>query len=164
MTSEELAWKIRRHAIEMTHRSGAGHIGSVLSAADILACLYADIMRVRPDDPEWNERDRLVLSKGHAAAGLYAALAEVGFFPVSDLLRFTRMEVSCLGMPPIMFEAWISRPARSVRAYLPAPEWPWPASRTGRIIAFLLFLETANAMKALCGRRLCLLTISASIT
>lgn len=88
MTSEELAWKIRRHAIEMTHRSGAGHIGSVLSAADILACLYADIMRVRPDDPEWNERDRLVLSKGHAAAGLYAALAEVGFFPVSDLLRF----------------------------------------------------------------------------
>lgn len=88
MTSEELAWKIRRHGIEMTHRSGAGHIGSVLSSADILAVLYTDILRVRPDDPEWSGRDRLVLSKGHAAAGLYAALAESGFFPTEELLNF----------------------------------------------------------------------------
>lgn len=79
MTSEQLAWKIRRHGIEMTHLSGGSHIGAVLSVADIIAVLYADVLHYRVDEPEWSERDRFVLSKGHAGAALYAALAETGF-------------------------------------------------------------------------------------
>lgn len=85
MTSEQLAWKIRRHAVEMTHISGGGHIGSILSVADIIAVLYAEILKYRSEEPEWNDRDRFILSKGHAGAAIYAALAESGFFPVEEL-------------------------------------------------------------------------------
>lgn len=85
LTSEQLAWKIRRHGIEMTHLSGGGHIGSILSVADIIAVLYADTMNYRPEEPNWCDRDRLILSKGHAGAALYAALAEEGFFSVEEL-------------------------------------------------------------------------------
>ncbi len=85
MTSEELAWKIRRHGIEMTHLSGGSHIGAILSVADIVAVLYTDVMNYDPANPEWEERDRFVLSKGHAGAAIYAALAESGFFDVSEL-------------------------------------------------------------------------------
>lgn len=85
MTSEQLAWKIRRHGIEMTHLSGGSHIGAVLSVADIIAVLYAEVMRIRPEEPDWVERDRFILSKGHAGAAIYAALAESGFFEVDEL-------------------------------------------------------------------------------
>ncbi len=85
MTSEQLAWKIRRHGIEMTHRSGGSHIGAVLSVADIIAVLYTDVLRFRTEEPDWEERDRFILSKGHAGAAIYAALAESGFFPVEEL-------------------------------------------------------------------------------
>ena len=83
--SIQLAWLIRRHAIEMTHLSGGSHIGAVLSVADIMAVLYADVLRIRPTDPDWPQRDRLIMSKGHAGAAVYAALAETGFFPVDEL-------------------------------------------------------------------------------
>lgn len=85
MTSEQLAWKIRRHGVEMTHLSGGSHIGAIMSVADIVAVLYADILNYRPDEPEWEDRDRFVLSKGHAGASIYAALAECGFFEVDEL-------------------------------------------------------------------------------
>lgn len=85
MTSEQLAWKIRRHGIEMTHLSGGSHIGSVLSAADILAVLYNDIANVNPKEPKAEDRDRVILSKGHAGAAVYAALAEKGFFDTEEL-------------------------------------------------------------------------------
>ena len=85
MTSEQLAWMIRRHGIEMTHMSGGSHIGSILSVADIIGVLYADILHVDTDSPEMNCRDRIILSKGHAGAAIYAALAECGFFPVEEL-------------------------------------------------------------------------------
>ncbi len=88
MTSEQLAWKIRRHAVEMTHLSHGSHIGSVMSVADIIAVLYEDILQVRPQEPKWPGRDRFVLSKGHAGASLYAALAERGFFPVEELMSY----------------------------------------------------------------------------
>ncbi len=71
-TSEQLAWLIRRHGIEMTHLSGGSHIGAVLSAADILAVLYADILRYDPEEPEWDGRDRFIMSKGHAGAASLA--------------------------------------------------------------------------------------------
>lgn len=85
MNSHELAWRVRRHGIEMTHLSQGSHIGSVLSMADIVAVLYADIADVRPDEPSWADRDRVILSKGHAGAAMYAALAEKGFFNVAEL-------------------------------------------------------------------------------
>ena len=85
MTSEQLAWLIRRHSVEMTHISHGSHIGSVMSVADIVAVLYADVMRFDPANPNWKQRDRFILSKGHAGAAIYAALAENGFFPVEEL-------------------------------------------------------------------------------
>lgn len=85
MTSEELAWKIRRHGVEMTHLSGGGHIGSIMSVADIIAVLYTEILNYDPANPKWESRDRFILSKGHAGAAVYAALAENGFFEVAEL-------------------------------------------------------------------------------
>ena len=83
--SEQLAWKIRRHGIEMTHLSGGSHIGAILSVADIIAVLYTDVLRYKPDNPKWEGRHRFILSKGHAGASIYAALAECGFFDVEEL-------------------------------------------------------------------------------
>lgn len=85
MTSEQLAWKIRRHAVEMTHISGGSHIGAIMSVADIIAVLYADIMHYDPAEPKLDTRDRFILSKGHAGAAIYAALAECGFFDTEEL-------------------------------------------------------------------------------
>jgi transketolase len=85
MTSKDLAWRIRRHGIEMTHLSHGSHIGAILSVADIVAVLYADIMKYDPKNPKLANRDRLILSKGHAGGSIYAALAEVGFFDVDEL-------------------------------------------------------------------------------
>ncbi len=84
-TSEQLAWQIRRHGVEMTHLSGGSHLGAILSVADIVATLYTDVLHYYPKNPKWEERDRFILSKGHAGASIYAALAESGFFPVEEL-------------------------------------------------------------------------------
>ena len=86
MTSEQLAWKIRRHGVEMTHLSGGSHLGAILSVADIMAVLYTDVLKVNPENPDDENRDRFILSKGHAGAAVYAALAESGFFDVAELV------------------------------------------------------------------------------
>lgn len=88
MQSEELAKRIRIHAIEMAHAAHASHIGSVLSVVDIIAVLYADILRFDPKNPKDPSRDRFVLSKGHAGIAVYAVLAESGFFPIAELKRY----------------------------------------------------------------------------
>ncbi len=85
MKSEQLAWLIKRHGIEMTHISHGSHIGSILSVADIVAVLYNDVANITPENVKDENRDRIVLSKGHAGAAIYAALAEKGFFPVEEL-------------------------------------------------------------------------------
>jgi transketolase len=81
----KLALAIRTHSLRMVERARASHIGSCLSAADILAVLYGKVLRIDPARPDWPDRDRFILSKGHAAAALYAVLAERGFFPVERL-------------------------------------------------------------------------------
>lgn len=86
MNSVHLALKIRKHAVAMTSLGGSSHIGSILSISDILAVLYADILSYDPSRPSLPDRDRFILSKGHAGAGVYAALAESGFFDISKLL------------------------------------------------------------------------------
>ena len=78
----DLARRIRINAVRMTSSGKSSHVGSVLSMADIMAVLYGQVLRVDPRDPKWPDRDRFILSKGHAGAGVYAALAETGFFPV----------------------------------------------------------------------------------
>jgi transketolase len=83
--AQSLARKIRAHALRMVHRAKASHIGSSLSVADLLAVLYGSALRLDPARPNWPARDRLIMSKGHAAAALYAVLAERGFFPVEWL-------------------------------------------------------------------------------
>ena len=76
-----LARLIRGYAVKMTNLEHSGHLGSSLSMAELVAVLYGGILNVDPRDPGRADRDRLILSKGHAAAGVYAALAERGFFP-----------------------------------------------------------------------------------
>ena len=79
------AYRIRRHALDMGEVQGQGYIGQALAIADILAVLYKDQLRFRPNDPHWPDRDRLLLSIGHYAIALYAGLAEAGILEVSEL-------------------------------------------------------------------------------
>lgn len=83
--TRDLARRLRAHAVRMTAKAKASHIGSCLSMTDILAVLYGAVLRVDPARPDWAERDRLVVSKGHAAAVVYAVLAESGFLPLAEL-------------------------------------------------------------------------------
>lgn len=83
-----LAQTIRRQVVTLTHRSRASHVGTSLSMAELLAVLYSGVLRVKPEEPDWADRDRFILSKGHGCAGLYAVLAERGFFPRSWLDEF----------------------------------------------------------------------------
>ena len=88
ISKQSLATAIRRHVLGMTHSSGASHVGAAFSCADILAVLYTSVLRVDPSSPDWPERDRFILSKGHACSALYAALAERGFFSTDHLDTF----------------------------------------------------------------------------
>jgi transketolase len=92
---ESIAKKLRRHVITMISAAGSGHPGGSLSAADIVTALYFKVLRHNPADPHWSDRDRFVLSKGHAAPILYAALAESGYFPIEWLSRLRKTD-SCL--------------------------------------------------------------------
>lgn len=85
MTRLLLAKNIRHLALQMVARSKASHVGSALSIADIVAVLYSDVLRIDPVQPAMRGRDRFILSKGHSCVAVYAALAEKGFFPVSEL-------------------------------------------------------------------------------
>lgn len=83
--SGELARGIRAEALRMVTRAKASHVAGALSMADLLAVLYSGVLAVRSGEPDWPDRDRLILSKGHSTVGLYAALALRGFFPVREL-------------------------------------------------------------------------------
>jgi transketolase len=86
----EMAWRIRRHAIDMKHITNNSHIGAVLSIADIVAVLFNDVMSVYPQEPKNDCRDRFILSKGHAGVAVYAALAVKGFFPNEQLMDYCK--------------------------------------------------------------------------
>ncbi len=89
---EAIARKLRRHIISMIGGAASGHPGGSLSAVEIITALYFRILRQKPDDPCWPNRDRFILSKGHAAPLLYAALAERGYFPVDELLTLRQLD------------------------------------------------------------------------
>jgi transketolase len=89
---EAMAKRLRRHIVTMIGKAGSGHPGGSLSAVEIITALYFKIMRHKPLDPQWPDRDRFILSKGHAAPVLYAALAECGYFPVEELLTLRQID------------------------------------------------------------------------
>jgi len=96
---EEQARVVRRRVVEMIANAGSGHPGGGLSAVEIITALYFQVMRIAPARPDWEERDRFVLSKGHGVAAWYAALGERGFFPREAFGRFRQMGGILLGHP-----------------------------------------------------------------
>ena len=97
----ERAREIRLNVLEMVYAAQSGHIGGSFSEAEILAALYYDVLRVRPDEPKWPERDRFILSKGHACPGLYSVLAMKGYFPIETLKTLRSFGSPLQGHPVI---------------------------------------------------------------
>lgn len=93
------ALEIRREIVTMVHRANSGHVGGSLGATEIVVALYYHIMKHRPADPVWEERDRFILSKGHCTPVIYAALADCGYFPREDLKTFRRPGSHLQGHP-----------------------------------------------------------------
>lgn len=98
---KKIANEIRKESVIMTHRAQSGHPGGSLSEADILAALYFYKLNVNPKKPEWEDRDRFVLSKGHASPGYYAALAMKGFFDKKELESFRKINSMLQGHPEL---------------------------------------------------------------
>ena len=94
---EELARKCRVEIVKMVHRAQAGHPGGSLSEIDILSALYANYLRAKPSEPDWEDRDRFILSKGHASPGMYAILAEMNFITKQDLESYRVLGGVCQG-------------------------------------------------------------------
>ena len=88
---EDRAKFIRKETVRLSRIAGAGHYSSTFSCAELLASLYYDQMRIEPAQPDWPQRDRFVMSKGHAAIGLYPVLADLGYFDPSELDTYTRL-------------------------------------------------------------------------
>ena len=105
MTQEKLeqlkvtAAEVRRGILTEVHAANSGHPGGSLSVADIITYLYSEVLRVDPENPRWEDRDRLVLSKGHTCPALYAMLAEKGFFPKEELTTFRAIGSRLQGHP-----------------------------------------------------------------
>lgn len=95
----EKAQEIRMRSLAAVYRAKSGHLGGSFSAAEMIAALYFHVLNVRPEQPAWEGRDRFVLSKGHAAPALYAALAMRGFFPLEDLDRLRMYDSHLQGAP-----------------------------------------------------------------
>jgi transketolase len=89
----------RKLIVQAIHHAGAGHLGGPLSAIDLLVALYFDQMRIDPADPDWPERDRFILSKGHSSIALYTVLAMRGYFPVAELMTFDAAHSRLQGHP-----------------------------------------------------------------
>ena len=106
ITYDELtqkALKIRKNSVDMIYRAASGHPGGALSIADILTVLYFKEMNIDSENPKKEDRDRLVLSKGHASAAYYATLAERGFFPVEELIEFRKLSSRLQGHPDMRY-------------------------------------------------------------
>ncbi len=110
----EIARKCRVEIIKMVYRAQAGHPGGSLSEIDLLTALYSTQLRVKPDEPDWIERDRFILSKGHASPGMYAILAEMGFIQHSDLESYRVLGGICQGHVDMKFTPGVDFSAGSL--------------------------------------------------
>ena len=108
---------VRKGIVTAVHGAKAGHPGGSLSAADIFTFLYFEEMNIDPQNPDMEERDRFVLSKGHTAPGLYSALAYRGYFPVEDLPTLRHLGSICRVIPASISPAWICLPDPWDRAF-----------------------------------------------
>jgi len=111
---KEMAKKLRRHVITMIATAGSGHPGGSLSAADIITALYFKVLRFNAENPQWSDRDRFILSKGHAAPILYAALAEAGYFPVAELTTLRKLDSRLQGHTDRKFTPGVEMSAGSL--------------------------------------------------
>ncbi|MDD5503012.1 MAG: transketolase [Candidatus Thermoplasmatota archaeon] len=103
LSLERIAAKIRIDVIKMIAKAGTGHPGGSLSATDVMTALYFHHMRHDPKNPKWEERDRFVLSKGHVCPALYSAMAESGYFPVSELMTLRQLGTRLQGHPAMQY-------------------------------------------------------------
>lgn len=150
------ATQIRAHILRMTHRARSSHVGGCLSIADLLAVLYDGVLQVNPGQPDWPERDRFILSKGHAVAAVYAALAERGFFPRSGWILFIRMVHTCRGILHTVCPVLRHPPAHWVMGFLSAAAWLLLASEIANSIVFSYCSAMVSVMKAQPGKQHCL--------
>ena len=98
-TLQGIAAEARRLIVRAIHRAQAGHLGGPLSATDLLVALYFDVLRIDPQRPDWPDRDRFILSKGHSSIALYTVLALRGYFPVDELHTFDEIDSRLQGHP-----------------------------------------------------------------
>lgn len=96
---EELARQARAHIVKVIKHAAGGHLGGPLSATDMLIALYYKFLRIRPDEPDWSDRDRFVLSKGHSSIALYVVQAMRGFYPIDELYTFDAIDSRLQGHP-----------------------------------------------------------------
>ena len=94
-----LAAQVRADCVRAVHHAQGGHLGGPLSCADILVALYFRVLNIRPDEPNWSERDRFIMSKGHSSIALYSTLAARGYFPRQELLTFDAIDSRLQGHP-----------------------------------------------------------------
>lgn len=148
-----MAEKLRLDMVDSLHEAGSGHPGGSLSIAEIMSVLYFHEMNLDPSNPQWAERDRFVLSKGHAAPAYYAALAERGFFDVALLKTLRKIDSILQGHPDCKRSpALIFPPGPSVRGSRSPAAWPAPPRRRALPPGFTASSATAKFRRARSGR------------
>ena len=145
--------QVRRDIITMTANAGSGHPGGSLSAVELMTSVFFNHMRVDPKNPHDPDRDRFVLSKGHAAPCYYAVLAAKGFISRDEYANFRQLTPSCRATPTRKRSpAWTLPPALSVRACPSPSAWRWAPSTSARIRRSSPSSATARARKDRSGR------------
>ena len=161
---EKVANEVRKGIVTGVHAAKSGHPGGSLGAADIMTYLYFEEMNVDPADPRKADRDRFVLSKGHCAPGLYAVLAERGFFPKEDLETLRHIGSHLQGHPNMNDTPGVDMSTGSARASPPPWAWRLPPSTGAILTARTPCWAMARARRARSGRPPCLPATSSSIT
>ena len=153
---EKTANEVRKSIVTAVHSAKAGHPGGSLSAADIFTYLYFEELNIDPKNPKMADRDRFVLSKGHTAPGLYAVLAERGFFPKEDLVTLRHTGSYLQGHPDMKHIPGIDMSSGSLgQGVSAAVEWQQPESLTKKITVSMHSAETVRSRKARSGKLPC---------
>ncbi len=121
-----LAAYFRSVMFDTLHTRGTGHWGGAASSAELTTCLYFNRLTIKSDDPQWEDRDRVVLSKGHASINLYTMLAHRGFFPIEELSTFRTLNTRLQGHPCMKtLLVWICPQEHWVMDFPSGWEWLW---------------------------------------
>ncbi len=150
---KKVATQLRRDVIEMTYKAQSGHPGGSCSLADIMAYLYFYRMRYDVKNPKSLDRDRLVLSKGHAAPIWYAALAEAGFFPKEEMKHLREIGYLLQGHPCVDIPGVDATTGSLVLVCLLRSGWQLRLNLTKEMLKFMQLLETENSMKVKFGKQ-----------